>query len=172
MQIKILGEAKKGVSLYKIQILRPLYNRYFCHITIRRWSRICQNFSRKCFFLEIYFLKNNFPLNFLLQLFEHYAKVRDGSKMVSKVIFLDLLTFPMDINTRQQKFWIKKNYAQPTLCWERIGMKDASYVSTLCTIVTPIWSRKAHRRKLWWYITQKAPSKKHRGTPCTTLESV
>ena len=61
-------------SLYpkKSPILRPLYNRYFCHISIIKWSRICQNSTRKCVFGDI-FLKINFPLNSLSKLFKHYA---------------------------------------------------------------------------------------------------
>ena len=39
---------------------RPLYNSYFCYITIIKWSQICQNFIRKCF-LEIFFQNINFP---------------------------------------------------------------------------------------------------------------
>ena len=105
-KLKIIGQAKKRVSVHVYLILRPPYNLYFCHITIIKWSRISQNSIRKCFFLEIYFLKINFPLNFLLQLFKHNAKVKDLSKMVSKVIFLDLITFLIHINARQQKLWI------------------------------------------------------------------
>ena len=110
-KFKIIGQAKKGVSVQKYPILRPLYNRYFCHFTIIKWSWISQNSTRKCFFWRYIILKIDFPLNFLLQLFEHYAKVKDQSKMVSKVIFLDLTTFLMDINARQHKFWIWKFYA-------------------------------------------------------------
>ena len=32
-------------------ILRPLYNKYFCHITIKKWSKIYSRTIRKCLFL-------------------------------------------------------------------------------------------------------------------------
>ena len=53
---KIIGQAKKGVSIPKSPILRPFYNRYFCHITIIKWCQICTRTIRKCFFENILFL--------------------------------------------------------------------------------------------------------------------
>ena len=103
-KLKIIGQAKKGVFVHKNPILRPLYKRYSCHITILMWSWICQNSSRKCFFWRYIFLRS------ISHKFSCYCcsstKVKDGSKMVSKVIFLDLMTFLMDISARQQKFWV------------------------------------------------------------------
>ena len=55
-------------------------------------------------FLEIFFQKIHFPLNSPLQLFEHYAKVNEWSKMVSKGFFLDLMTFLTHINIRPNEF--------------------------------------------------------------------
>ena len=52
--LKSYGRPKKGLSVQKSPILRPLYNRYFCHITIIKWSRICRNSTRKCFFGDIF----------------------------------------------------------------------------------------------------------------------
>ena len=49
----------------------------------------------------------------LKQLFEHYAKVKEWSKSVSKVFFLDLMTFLMQINARTFFFLNKNLYAQP-----------------------------------------------------------
>ena len=37
-------------------ILRPLYNSYFCHITIEKWSPIYTRTIRKCLFKDILFL--------------------------------------------------------------------------------------------------------------------
>ena len=91
------------VSAQKSLILRPLYNRYFCHITIIKWSRTCQNSTGKYFFVEIFF-NETFYIKFTIKAVR--AKVKDGSKMVSKVIFLDLMTFLMDIIDRPKKILI------------------------------------------------------------------
>ena len=53
---KIWGRPKKGSSVHKNPFLRPLYNRYFCHITIVKWSRIIQKSMKKCNFLDIFIL--------------------------------------------------------------------------------------------------------------------
>ena len=58
---KKFGNARNDTSVHKIQILRPLYNRYFCHITIKKWSRNCTRTIRKCFFCNIYFF-TPFPI--------------------------------------------------------------------------------------------------------------
>ena len=47
---KIWGRPKKGSSVHKNQFLRPLYDRYFCHITIVKWSRIIHKSIKKCVF--------------------------------------------------------------------------------------------------------------------------
>ena len=47
---KIWCWAEKGISGHKNSILRPLYDRYFCHITIVKWSWISQKSIRKCTF--------------------------------------------------------------------------------------------------------------------------
>ena len=36
--------------------LKPLYNREFYHITIKKWSQICTRIIRKCLFKDILFL--------------------------------------------------------------------------------------------------------------------
>ena len=62
---KIIGQAKKGVSVHNNPILRPLYDRYFCHISIIKWFQICQNSIKKNFFGEIFcfaFTPMYFPL--------------------------------------------------------------------------------------------------------------
>ena len=43
------------------EILRPLYNRYFCHITIEKCSQIYTRSIRKCLFEDILFL-GAFPI--------------------------------------------------------------------------------------------------------------
>ena len=105
-KFKIIGQAKKiGFRPQKSnskttlkQILLP----YYYYKVVSDLPEVHQ----KVLFLEIYFLKINFSINLLLQLFEHYTKVKDRSKMVSKVIFSDLMPFLMDINNRQHKFQI------------------------------------------------------------------
>ena len=47
---KIFGYARNGTSVNKIPFLRPLYDRYFCHITIVKWSRIIQKSIKKWIF--------------------------------------------------------------------------------------------------------------------------
>ena len=49
----------------------------------------------------------------LKKLFEHYAKVKEWSKSVSKVFFLDLMTFLMEKNARKKISLKQKFYAQP-----------------------------------------------------------
>ena len=53
---KIWGRLKKRRSVYKNPFLRPLYNRYFCHITIVKWSWIIQKSIKKCNFWDIFIL--------------------------------------------------------------------------------------------------------------------
>ena len=52
----IFGYAKNTTSEGPSSILRPLYNRYFCHITIKKWSPICTRTIRNVFFKDILFL--------------------------------------------------------------------------------------------------------------------
>ena len=44
------GYARYGTSGHKNPILKPIYNRYFCHITNIKWSRKCTRIIKKCFF--------------------------------------------------------------------------------------------------------------------------
>ena len=53
---QIFGYANKTTSDGPSAILRPLYNRYFCHITIEKWSQICTKTIRNVFFKDILFL--------------------------------------------------------------------------------------------------------------------
>ena len=57
----IFGCAKNTTSEGPSSILRPLYNRYFCHITIEKWSQICTRTIRNGFFKDILFL-GSFPI--------------------------------------------------------------------------------------------------------------
>ena len=52
---KIFVYAKDTTSDSPRSILRPLYNRYFCHITIEKWSQICTRTIRNGFFKDILF---------------------------------------------------------------------------------------------------------------------
>ena len=70
---KIFGYARNGTSVNKNPFLRPLYNRYFCHITIVKWSRIIQKSIKKCIFLDILIL-GPFSIKFLtvtLKIYQH-----------------------------------------------------------------------------------------------------
>ena len=51
---KIYGYARNGTSVNKNPFLRPLNNRYFCHITIMKWSRINKKSIKKCIFWDIF----------------------------------------------------------------------------------------------------------------------
>ena len=55
----------------KNPFLRPLYNRYFCHITIIKWSQIYKKFYQKVFFSR-YFFWDPFPIKFLIMTFKTY----------------------------------------------------------------------------------------------------
>ena len=57
----IFGYAKNITSDGPTLILRPLYNRYFCHITIEKLSQICTRTIRNGFFKDIQFLAS-FPI--------------------------------------------------------------------------------------------------------------
>ena len=49
--------ARNDTSINKNPVLRTLYNRYFCHITIVKWSRI----NKKCIFFRLYCNAQNLP---------------------------------------------------------------------------------------------------------------
>ena len=74
---KINGYARNGTSVHKNQFLRPLYNRYFCHITIIKWCRISKKSIRKCFFRDILIL-GPFSIKFPIVAFKiyHHRKER------------------------------------------------------------------------------------------------
>ena len=50
----IFGYAKNTTSDGSTSILRPLYNRYFCHITMEKWSQICTRTIKNGFFFQGY----------------------------------------------------------------------------------------------------------------------
>ena len=53
---KIPGRAEKGISVHKKSNLRPLDNRYFCHITNVKWSWISKKSIKKCICFNILIL--------------------------------------------------------------------------------------------------------------------
>ena len=57
---KKLGYARNDTSVHKNQILRPLYNRYFCLITHKANSELPWDYQNVCF-LDIYLL-GPFPI--------------------------------------------------------------------------------------------------------------
>ena len=58
---KYFWYARNDTSGNKNLNLRPLYDRYFCHITIIKWSQICTRIIRK-YFSEDIFLGGSFPI--------------------------------------------------------------------------------------------------------------
>ena len=82
---KIIGYARNGTSVHKNLFLRPLYNIYFCHITIIKWSQIPKKSIRKCFFRGIFIL-GPFSIKFpivTLKIYHHqkeksYRRSRDS----------------------------------------------------------------------------------------------
>ena len=61
MHFQIIGYANNTTSDGPSVILKTLYYRYFCHITIDNWSEICTRTIRKCLFEDILFL-GAFPI--------------------------------------------------------------------------------------------------------------
>ena len=91
-KFEIIGQAKKGLSVQKSPILRPLYNRYFCQITIIKWSRIHQNSTRKCFFGDIF---SKYPFSIIFPIIAARA-LRQGEGRVKNGFQSDFLG-PYDI---------------------------------------------------------------------------
>ena len=58
---QLFGYANNNTSDSPSVILRPFYDRYFCHITIEKWSHICTRTITKCLFEDILFL-GAFPI--------------------------------------------------------------------------------------------------------------
>ena len=83
---KIWGLAKKGSSVHKNPFLRPLNNRYFCHITIVKWSRINQKSIRKCIFGDIFIL-GLFSIKFLIVKLKIYHHRKEKSYSGSRDSF-------------------------------------------------------------------------------------
>ena len=72
---KIFGYARNGTSVNKKPFLRPQNNRYFCHITIMKWSRINKK-SIKGHFLR-YFYFSPFSIKFptvTLKIYQHWKE--------------------------------------------------------------------------------------------------
>ena len=51
--LQLFGYANNNTSDSLSAILRPLYSRYFCHITIGKWSHICNRTNKKCILKDI-----------------------------------------------------------------------------------------------------------------------
>ena len=83
---KIWGWAKKGSSVHKNPFLRPLYNRYFCHITIVKWSRINQKSIRKFIFWDILIL-GPFSIKFAIVTLKIYHHRKEKSYRGSRDSF-------------------------------------------------------------------------------------
>ena len=82
------GYARNCTSGSGNQNPRPLYNRYFCHITIMKWSQIYTRTMRKGFFLGYLKKKLHFPLKSLLQpkyfTFTRNNRAREKTKTVTE----------------------------------------------------------------------------------------
>ena len=80
---KICGWAENGISVHKNHVLRRLYNRYFCNITIVKWSRINKKSIRKCIFWNIFLLgpfSIKFPIVTLKTYHHRKEKIYRGSR--------------------------------------------------------------------------------------------
>ena len=75
---KILGCARNGTSVNKNHVLRPLYNRYFCHITIVKWSWNNKKTIKQFIFLDIFIL-GPFSIKFPIVTFETYHHRKEKS---------------------------------------------------------------------------------------------
>ena len=53
---KIFVCARNGTFVNNNHVLRPLYNGYFCHITIVKWSQITKKIHQKVHFLSYFYL--------------------------------------------------------------------------------------------------------------------
>ena len=83
---KIFGYARNGTSVNKNPFLRPVYNRYFCHITVVKWSR----YARKGTSVN----KNPFLIPLYNRYFCHITIVKWSriiQKSIKKCIFKDIL---------------------------------------------------------------------------------
>ena len=101
---KILGYAKNITSDVPSSILRPHYNRYFCHITVKKWSQICTSNIRNVFFKDILFL-GWFPI--LILIVNWIANLDHEEVEISCWIFLWLISAPNDtIKTLTRHVWM------------------------------------------------------------------
>ena len=83
---------KKSFCQKKSLIVRPLYNRYVCHIIVIKWSRICQNFIESAF-MKIFFFKDQSFNKFLIIA---ARALRQGLGLIKNVFQSDFLG-PYDI---------------------------------------------------------------------------
>ena len=90
---QIFGYANNTTSDGPSAILRPLYNRYFCHITIKKWSLIYTRTIRKCLFKDILFL-GAFPI--LIPIVNSISNLDHEGVELSCWNFSWLITAPKD----------------------------------------------------------------------------
>ena len=100
----IFGYAKNTTSEGPSSILRPLYNRYFCHITIEKWSQICTRTIRNGFFKDILFL-GLFPI--VIPIVNSISNLDHEGVELSCWNFLWLISAPKDtIKTLSRDVWM------------------------------------------------------------------
>ena len=101
---QIFGYANNTTSDGPSAILRPLYNRYFCHITIEKWSQIYTRNIRKCFFEDILFL-GAFPI--VIPIVNSISNLDHEGVELSCWNFLWLISAPKDtIKTLSRDVWM------------------------------------------------------------------
>ena len=88
---KIWGWAKKEIFVHKNHVLRPLYNWYFFHITIVKWSRSNKKSIRKCIFLDIFIL-GPFSIKFTIVTLKTYHHRKEKSYRGSRDSFENGIT--------------------------------------------------------------------------------
>ena len=82
----IFGYAKNTTPEGPSSILRPLYNRYFCHITIEKWSQIGTRTIRNGFFKDILFL----CLFRIVILIKNLISIKQFAKKLRKKIIIKM----------------------------------------------------------------------------------
>ena len=112
---QIFGYANNTTSDGPSAILRPLYNRYFCHITIEKWSQICTRTIRNGFFKDILFL-GLFPI--VIPIVNSISNLDHEGVELSCWNLLWLISAPKDtIKTLSRDVWMFLTKNLHALMW-------------------------------------------------------
>ena len=113
---QIFGYANYPISDGPSAILRPFYNRYFCHITM--WSQIYTRTIRKCLFKDILFL-GAFPI--IIPIVNSISNLEHEGVEQSCWNFVWLISAPKDkIKNLSRHVWMFLTKIDTSYCaWER-----------------------------------------------------